>query len=120
MANQITPLGLANTFGDWIVTSNRLLAETNDLAANNYTKDSGTFIIQSSGTGLQVANNAVVQGSFQVSGTGSSATIQNNLTVSQGTIAAANTTGLGLRIDGVANIVNLQVIGTGLNNDNIS
>ena len=116
MANQITPLSYANTFGDWVTTTNNVLAETNNLGANNYTKDTGTLLINSPGTGLQVANDAIVQGSFQVTGTGSSATIQNNLTSSLGTIRAANNIGLGLRIDGVANIANLQIIGTGLNN----
>ena len=113
MANQVTPLSLANTFGDWLVTTNQVLAETNDLGANTYSKNTGSFIINSSGTGLQVANDAIVQGSFQVTGTGSSATIQNNLTVSQGIIRASNTTGLGLRIDGTANIANLNIIGSG-------
>ena len=49
MANQITPLSYANTFGDWVVTTNKVLAETNDLQANNYTKDAGTLLINSSG-----------------------------------------------------------------------
>ena len=116
MANQITPLNYANTFADWVNTTNSVLSETNDIGANNYTKNSGTFTIASSGTGLSVANNAIVAGSFQVAGVGSSATIQNNLTVSLGTIYAANTTGLGLNVAGVANVANLQIVGTGLNN----
>ena len=96
MANQITPLNYANTFGDWVTTTNSVLAETNDIGANNYTKNTGSFIINSSGTGLQVANNALVQGSFQVTGTGSSVTVQNGLTVStQGFIYVANNTGIG-------------------------
>ena len=119
MANQIIPLSFANTFGDWVVTTNKVLAETNDLQANTYTKDSGTLLINSSGTGLQVANNALIQGQFSVAGTGSSAVIQNNLTVTVGTIQAANNTGLGLLVSGIANIANLQIIGTGLNNNNL-
>ena len=90
MANQITPLNYANTFGDWLVTTNSVLAETNDIGINNYTKDSGTFTISSSGIGLQVVNNSLFQGVLTVSGTGSSALIQNSLTV-QGTILATNT-----------------------------
>lgn len=31
MANQITPLSYANTFGDWVTTTNSVLAETNDM-----------------------------------------------------------------------------------------
>ena len=80
MANQIIPLNYANTFGDWVTTTNNVLSETNDIGANNYTKNTGTFLIDSPGTGLQVSNNALIQGSFQVSGVGSSATIQNGLT----------------------------------------
>ena len=116
MANQITPLNYANTFADWVNTTNSVLSETNDIGANNYTKNSGTFTIASSGTGLSVANNAIVAGSFQVAGVGSSATVQNNLTVSLGTVFAANATGLGLNVAGIANVANLQIVGTGLNN----
>ena len=112
MANQIPSLGLANTFGDWIVTTNSVLKETNYLGANNYTKDSGTLIIQSSGTGLQVANDALVQGSFSVSGTGSSATIQNNLTVTQGQIRASNPATMGLRVDGSTNVNGVVAFGS--------
>jgi hypothetical protein len=120
MANQITPLSYANTFGDWVVTTNKVLAETNDLQANNYTKDSGTLLINSTGTGIQVANNALVQGQLSVSGTGSSVIVQNNLTVTLGTIQTSNTTGLGLLVNGIANIANLQITGTGLNNNNLN
>ena len=119
MANQITPLSYANTFGDWVVTTNQVLAETNDIGANNYTKNTGTFIVNSSGTGLQVANNVIIQGQLQVTGTGSSAVVQNDLTVSSGVLRAANTTfnpsgSLGLRVDGAANVANLFVTGTGV------
>ena len=119
MANHITPIDNANTFGDWVNTTNKVLAETNDLQANNYTKNSGTLIISSTGTGLQVANDAIIQGAFSVTGTGSGASIQNNLTVVLGTIQAANSIGLGLKVDGVANIANLQIMGTGLGNNNL-
>jgi hypothetical protein len=61
--------------------TNKILAETNDIGANNYIKDSGTFTINSSGTGLLIKNDAIVQGVFTVPGTGSSATVQNDLTV---------------------------------------
>ena len=115
MANQITPLNYANTFGDWVVTTNQILAETNDIGANNYTKSNGTFFVTSSGTGIQVANNAVVQGVLSVSGTGSSAVVQNQLTV-QGSIYASNTTAgvTGLKVDGMANVANLNITGAGV------
>ena len=112
MANQVTPLNYANTFGDWVATTNQLVAEANTLAAGNYTKDAGTLFVQSSGIGLQVANNAVVQGTLSVAGTGSSATIQNALTV-QGQIFVTNSSGVGLVVTNTANIANLNINGSG-------
>lgn len=112
MANTVTLLNYANTFGDWVVTTNSLAAENNDFAANNYTKPTGTFTIDSPGTGLIVANNAVVQGTFTVAGTGSGATVQNALTV-QGQLFATNSSGVGLVVSGTANVTHLNVIGTG-------
>ena len=112
MANTVTLLNYANTFGDWVVTTNLLATENNDFAANNYTKPTGTFTIDSPGTGLIVANNAVVQGTFTVAGTGSGATVQNALTV-QGQLFATNSSGVGLVVSGTANVANLNVIGTG-------
>lgn len=112
MANTVTLLNYANTFGDWVVTTNALAAENNDIAANNYTKTGGTLTISSAGTGLQVANNAVVQGQFTVAGTGSGATIQNALTV-QGQLFATNSSGVGLVVSATANIANVNIIGSG-------
>jgi hypothetical protein len=112
MANTVTLLNYANTFGDWVVTTNALAAENNDIAANNYTKTGGTLTIASSGTGLQVSNNAVVQGQLTVAGTGSGATVQNALTV-QGQIFATNSSGVGLVVSGAANIANVNIIGSG-------
>jgi hypothetical protein len=110
MANTITLLSYANTFGDWVVTTNALARENNDLAANTYTKNSGKFFITSSGIGLHVANNALFQGSLEVSGVGSLAIIQNNATV-QGQLYATNTT-LGLVVTSTANTANLNVLGS--------
>jgi len=109
MSNQIVPLGYANTFGDWIVTTNKVLAETNDIGANNYIKDSGTFTINSSGTGLLVNNDAIVQGAFTVAGTGSSATVQNDLTV-QRQLYLSNTR-TSLLANGTANILGNLLVG---------
>ena len=81
MANNINYLTYANTFGDWVVTTNNLARENNDLASNNYTKSTGTLYLNAPTLGLQVANNAVIAGQLQVQGTGSSAYIQNNLQV---------------------------------------
>jgi len=112
MANTVTLLNYANTFGDWVVTTNALAAENNDFAANNFTKPTGTFTIDSPGTGLIVANNSVVQGQFTVAGTGSGATVQNALTV-QGQLFATNSSGVGLVVSGAANIANVNIIGSG-------
>jgi hypothetical protein len=109
MSNQVVPLGYANTFGDWIVTSNKTLAETNDIGANNYIKDSGTFTINSSGTGLLVKNDAIVQGIFTVAGTGSSATVQNDLTV--GRQLYLTNTSTSLLANGTANILGNTIVG---------
>lgn len=81
MANTVNYLTFANTFGDWVVTTNNLARENNDLAANNYIKPSGTLFLNDTNLGLQVANNAVIAGQLQVQGIGSSAYIQNNLRV---------------------------------------
>lgn len=81
MANTVSILSYANTFGDWVVTTNSLVRENNDFAANNYVKPSGTLYLNAPILGLQVANNAVIAGGLQVQGTGSSAYVQNQLTV---------------------------------------
>jgi hypothetical protein len=109
MSNQVVPLGYANTFGDWVVTTNKILAETNDIGANNYIKDSGTFTINSSGTGLLIKNDAIVQGAFTVAGTGSSASVQNDLTV-QRQLYLSNT-GTSLLANGTANILGNLLVG---------
>lgn len=90
MANTVTLLSYANTFGDWVVTTNKLAQENNDLAANNYVKPTGTLFLNSPTLGLQVANNAVIQGQLQVSGIGSSAYVQKNLQVDGQIIGASN------------------------------
>ena len=81
MANTVSILSYTNTFGDWMVNTNSLARENNDLAANNYVKGTGTLYLNDPTLGLQVANNAVVAGQLQVQGIGSSAYIQNNLRV---------------------------------------
>ena len=94
MANTVSYLSFANTFGDWVVVTNALARENNDFAANNYTKPTGTLFLNSPTLGLQVANNAIVAGQLQVQGTGSGAYVQNNLRV-DGQVTFQNTT-LGL------------------------
>jgi len=102
MANTVTLLSYANTFGDQLVTINALAQENNNMAANNYIKPTGTLYLNDPTLGLQVANNAVVAGQLQVQGTGSSAYIQNNLRVDT-QVYFTNTT-IGLTNSGQANI----------------
>ena len=81
MANTVNILGFANTFGDWIVATNADSNEINSIGKYDWTKDSGTLILNGAGTSLTVGNNAIIAGQLQVTGTSSSATIDNNLTV---------------------------------------
>jgi hypothetical protein len=81
MANTVNILGFANTFGDWIVATNADSNEINSIGKYDWTKDSGTLILNGTGTSLTVGNNAIISGQLQVTGTSSSATIDNNLTV---------------------------------------
>ena len=116
MANTVSILSYNNTFGDWMVSTNALAKENNDLAANNYIKTSGTLFLNSNTLGLQVANNSIFGGQFQVQGIGSSAYIQNNLRVDT-QVYFTNTT-IGLINSGQANIGGLLLAtgsGTGLN-----
>lgn len=98
MANTVSLLSYANTFGDWVVVTNALAKENNDLASNNYVKPTGTLFLNSPTLGLQVSNNAIISGQLQVQGIGSSAFIQNNLQV--GTQVYFSNTVLGLTNSG--------------------
>ena len=102
MANTVSILSLANTFGEWFSSTNALARENNDLAANNYHKKSGTLFLDEYDLGLHVANNAVVGGGLQVYGTGSYGYIENNLSVDK-QLYLTNTS-LGLVSSGQANI----------------
>ena len=109
MANTVSILTYANTFADWVVTTNRLTQENNDLAANNYTKSTGAIYLTDPTLGLSVSANATVGGQLQVQGLGSSAYVQNNLRV-DGQIYFTNTT-LSLIASGP---INANGPGTGL------
>ena len=120
MANTVTLLNYANTFGDWVITTNALAKENNDIAANNYHKPSGTLYLDDSTLGLQVASNAAIYGLLQVIGSTSSAQISNSLNVGQVFIANTTTsmTAAGnVTIGGTANVnsaMYLKGSGTGL------
>ena len=91
MSNAYSLLSTGNTFGDWIVTTNALTKENNDFHANSYHKNGGTLYLDDATLGLQVNNQAIFAGAFQVTGAGSSATIQKNLTVQTGQVYFQNT-----------------------------
>ena len=107
MANTVSLLSYANTFGDWMVATNAVVRENNDLAANNYIKPTGTLYLNSPTLGLQVANVAIIAGALQVQGIGSSAYVQNNLRVD--TQVYFQNTILGLTNSGQANINGLLI-----------
>jgi polyisoprenoid-binding protein YceI len=92
MANTVTTLSYANTFGDWIVITDQLSGEVNTLGFGNYVKNTGLLTLAGSGTGLQVTNNAIIQGGLTIQGTGQAlqvnhdALITGNLTVMGNTI----------------------------------
>ena len=112
MANTVSSLSYANTFGDWMVATNDLVIENNILAKENYVKDSGTlYLSENSQTALQSNGNVIVSKVFSVTGIGSSATIQNNLDVQgQGYFSNGN---LSLATTGTANVGNvLNVLGS--------
>ena len=105
MAIRITPLDYANTFADWMSTTNSTLAETNDIGANNYTKSNGTFFITSSGTGISVSNNALVSGTLT---TGNTVVVRNAGDFTGKTITATTFSG------SLQNTLTLNTSGTGL------
>lgn len=108
MANTVSTISYANTFGQWMVATNALIAENNILAAGDYTKDSGTlYLSETTKNALQANGSVVVQKELRVQGVASSATVDNNLTVG-GQIYFSNTT-LGLTNSGQANINGLLV-----------
>jgi hypothetical protein len=82
MANTVTTLSYANTFGQWLAATDALIAENNVLATDNYVKDSGTIYL-SEGTlnALQSNGNVIIQKALMIQGVGSYATVQNDLTV---------------------------------------
>ena len=102
MANTVAILSNANTFSEWLVATNASSQEINSIGKANWRKDTGTLYLDGSPLALQVNSAAIFAAALQVSGTGSYATIQNNLQV-DGQVYFTNTT-LGLTNTGSANI----------------
>ena len=81
MANTVTILSYANTFGEWMVNTNQLAKEVNDLAAGTYTKNTGLLVLNSSNTSLQVSNTALFTGNIRLTGSGTVLTTTNDIQV---------------------------------------
>ena len=64
MANTVNILSYTNTFGDLLSQQNKVAIELNNLAANNYTKDTGTLYLNAGGTGLSVTGAALLGSSI--------------------------------------------------------
>jgi hypothetical protein len=116
MANTVTSLSYANTFGEWVVATNNLIRENNDLAANDYIKSTGTlYLNETTQNALQSNGTVIIQKELLVQGTGSSATVQNNLNVGSQLYLTNGT--LSLVASGQANVagqINGQASGIGL------
>jgi hypothetical protein len=107
MANTFTKLSYANTFDNWVVLTNDLATELNSIGKYNWTKDSGILFLDGNPTSLVANNLATFTGPVQVTGSGSSLYVQNNLTVDK-QVYFTNTT-LGLTNSGQANINGLLI-----------
>jgi len=101
MANTVSILSYSNTFGELVTNLNALTRENNTLAANNYTKSTGTLFLNDPGLGIQVAGGAVVEGGL-VANYGN---IETNLRV-ENQAYFTNTT-IGLTNFGQANVYGL-------------
>lgn len=119
MANTITNISLANTFGEWVSTTVQTVNELNYIGTADWRKASGTMYIDSTGVGLDVANNAYFRGQLIVTGIGSSLTVAKDAGIN-GTLYL-NNTDLGhtiyskvLDANGVANINFVNIVGSGL------
>lgn len=108
MANTVSTISYANTFGQWMVATDALIAENNTIATGDYIKDSGTlYLSENTKNALQSNGNIVIQKQLLVQGVGSSANVDNNLGVG-GQVYFSNTT-LGLTNAGQANINGLLI-----------
>ena len=68
MANTVSILSYANTFGEWMVNTNQVALEVNNLGSGTYTKDKGILVLNGSGVSLQVSNTAIFTGNVQLTG----------------------------------------------------
>jgi len=92
MANTVSILSYANTFGNWLTTTNQLANEVNTLGSGNYTKDRGLLVLNGSGTGLQVSNNALFTSNVNITGAGQALQVTNDAIISGNLTVLGNTT----------------------------
>jgi hypothetical protein len=116
MANTITALSLANTFNEWLNTTNQTVNELNSIGYANWTKPTGTIFLNDPTLGLQANSKSNFTKGVEIYGTGSSLSVENVLTVIKGQVYFQNTT-LGLTNSGdaiIGGILNALGPNTGL------
>ena len=65
----ISPITYSNTFSHWMITTNQLVTNINNLNTGNFFKNLGTLYLNSPNTGLYVANSSIFGGNVSISGT---------------------------------------------------
>lgn len=91
MANNISQISYSNTFAHWLIATNQLIDNSNSLKYSSYTKESGTLLLDSSGTGLIVSNTAAFAGNVTISGSNKLLNIYNATNLYNTLTIAANT-----------------------------
>ena len=92
MANTFTNLSYANTFGDWVITTNYHTTELNAIGKGNWTKDTGLLTLTNPGIALQVANNSLFQGNVVITGTGQALQVSKDVYIGGNLWVGGNTT----------------------------
>jgi hypothetical protein len=119
MANTISNISLANTFGDWVSTTVQVVNELNYIGNSDWRKTTGTIFLESNGTSLDVANSSFFRGAVTIVGASSSLTVHKNQAI-HGTLSLTNTdiganpNKLVLSANGVANVNYVNIVGAGL------
>ena len=76
MANNVSHITYANTFAQWVISTNQLVGENNDLATGSYYKNQGTLFLNGP-VGLYVSNTAGFAGNTTFSGNGAIFSVTN-------------------------------------------
>ena len=64
----ISQISYSNTFAHWLISTNQVIDDANNLKSNNYTKELGTLYLNSANTALYVGNNSVFSGDVNING----------------------------------------------------